>query len=109
MPSVLTHHIIQDARLPALEVQAFDANGTLNLSAATSPKFYMSRPGTDAKIDGVTAVIVDGALGKLRYDWASGDTDTPGMWEGQFEVQINSKPLRIPSHGHIAIEVGEKT
>lgn len=101
-------HIVEDARLPSLEVTVFDANGVMDLSGATSPVFYMSRPGTAAKVNGTAATIVNASEGKLRYDWAALDVDTPGDWYGQFAVTLNSKVLRIPSDGHIDIHIHQK-
>lgn len=31
-----------------------------------------------------TAVIVNAPLGLVRYDWAAGDTDIAGVWDGEF-------------------------
>ena len=32
------------------------------------------------------AVLGDPDLGKVRYQWADGDTDVPGVYRGQWEV-----------------------
>lgn len=32
------------------------------------------------------AEIVDGPAGRVRYDWQDGDTDEPGLYEGDFHV-----------------------
>lgn len=100
-------HIIQGARLPSIEVQAFDRDGPLDLSAATSPVFYLSSPDDGQVVNGSTAVIVDGPAGILRYDWGASDTATPGSYRAQFAVTINSLSMRVPSNGHITIVVHE--
>jgi hypothetical protein len=98
-------HIIQDALLPSLEVQCFDASGVFQLGGASAPKFYLSRPGNAAKINGTAATIVNAAEGTLRYDFTGTDTSLIGDWYGQFEVTINSKVCRIPSDGYISVHI----
>lgn len=102
-----TFSIVQGARLPSLEFQAFDRSGPLNLSDASSPKFFMSSPDDGQVVDGATAVIVNGAAGVIRYDWGTSDTATPGEYRAQFEVTKDGKKLRFPTNDHIIVRVTE--
>lgn len=96
----LTHYMARNDLLPALSITCTYADGTpVDLSTATSPKFYM-RDMRDAlaevKVD-ATATVSDGAAGELTYTWNSGDTDTAGIYAAEFEVQIGGRKLTFPN------------
>ena len=69
-----------------------NCDGTIN-PAPSSPKVLAD------------AVIVDNAGGSVRYDWQSGDTDTPGLYDGEFKITANGLPISFPSLGFIPINV----
>lgn len=50
-------------------------------------------------------VIVNAALGQVRYDWVTGDTDTAGDFAGEFKVNVASAILTYPSTGYIPISI----
>ena len=41
------------------------------------------------KVNRQSCTITDGALGKCKYPWQSGDTDTAGLFEGEFEATLS--------------------
>lgn len=43
--------------------------------------------------------------GILRYDWASGDTDTTGLFRGLFKVVDGAVPEHFPDQGYIWITI----
>jgi len=56
-----------------------------------------------AKVD-AGGSIADGAGGVAQYQWASGDTDTAGEFEGEFEVTYSSGNVRsYPNDGFLKI------
>lgn len=82
-------YIKEGDRAPALLVTCIDEDGVIiDLTAAISAAFYMINPGDDTpKVNGTAAVIVaPQSGGQLRYNWAANDTDTPGDYDGEFEV-----------------------
>lgn len=100
----LTHRMVRNDLLPDLSIVCTYADGTaVDLSAATSPKFYM-RNAHDAsaapKVD-ASATISDGANGELTYSWQSGDTDTAGSYVAEFEVQISGRRFTFPTGSQI--------
>lgn len=52
------------------------------------------------------AVIVDVATAKVRYDWATGDTDIPGVYKAEWEVvYADGKPQTFPTKSYHEIEI----
>jgi len=87
-----------------------EANANVDLTGATV-KFSMrsSRNPSVAALSLVTATIVDAPTGKISYQWAAGNTDTPGTYEGEFRVTpAAGDPFRVPTEGYIAINIEPK-
>ena len=58
----------------------------VDLTGISGIKFIMTNKATAVKRVDAPAVVVDAAGGRVRYDWATGDTDIPGGYKGEFEV-----------------------
>lgn len=56
-----------------------------NLAGATV-RFQMHLEGAYPFKVNAVAVIVDAATGSVRYDWASGDLDTPGTYVARWRI-----------------------
>lgn len=91
-------------RLPSLMAVLSDKNGPVNLTGATV-MFIMRPEGGGAVKVNTAATIVDATQGIVRYDWATGDTTTPGVYEGEFEVISSSKTRTFPTVSYIEIEI----
>lgn len=51
-------------------------------------------------------VVVDAAAGIVRYDWAAADTNTPGVYEAEWEVVgADGKPQTFPTAGYDKVTV----
>lgn len=88
----------QDDLLPIIAATLKDEQGAAVDLTGASCKFHMGIAGSPAKIN-ATAVIDVAASGTVHYVWASGDTDTPGTYEAEWEVTYTagSKPITFPN------------
>ena len=92
-----------------LERTLQNADGTvINLSGATVAFNMRKRGGTTLKIDGGAVTVVLASAGTVKYEWATGDLDTVGFYEGEFEVTFgDSTVITVPNEEHIPITVVE--
>lgn len=96
--------------LPILSVTLQDANGAVDLSGATSIKFQMilkANMGGTPKVDAAAVADPDQVTNKglITYTWASGDTDTPGTYLGEFEALYGTSPLTFPNDSYYIIAI----
>ncbi len=93
---------------PPITGQLLDArNRPIAVNPGDSVRFRMKSqvPGLADSVafDGSTD---DGPLGKVRYDWQPGDTDTPGLFDAEFVIEREGGgTLTIPTEGYITVEV----
>jgi hypothetical protein len=97
--------------LPVLEAILKDADGNpVDLTNATACDFHMRLESTQAmKItDGSCTFDADRLTGKVSYPWTGTDTDTEGVFLGEFSVTwTGGKEQSFPSTGYINIEITE--
>lgn len=83
-----------------------DEDGVVNLTTAGSVVFNMRSTAGSLVINRGTAAITSAAQGQVTYTWGTGDLNTVGDYEGEFEVIWNDgKRETFPSGGYIAISV----
>jgi len=92
----------QHDTLPILTAILKDANGVVINLAATTVTFKMGTENS-TKITGATTVT-DTLNGAVKYEWQANDTDTAGIFLGEFEVVHasgkretfpNNEPFRV--------------
>lgn len=102
----MTVTVKQGDRLPSLSVTAVQADGTAyDLTGATVVFNMRAADSGTVKVSRSAATLVDGATGKVRYDWQSGDLDTNGEYLAEFECTISGRKLTIPTNGYIPVRV----
>jgi hypothetical protein len=120
---VETFTIKRNDTLPALEAVLSDDSGPVDLSGATvfftMTQVAANSCGEDAPVSGSAKFKKQGVVvglqsvgsptrGKVRYEWSGTDTDTAGLFAGEFEVQFGSSGRwTFPSVGTIPILVSE--
>jgi hypothetical protein len=103
--------IKQDDRRPYLKGVLKDQDDNIyDPTGAVSILFRMeARDASTLKVDNQAVNIVDGPNGIVEYQWATGDTDTPGIYFGEIVVTPTAGvPFTFPNDGYIIIEVKEK-
>jgi hypothetical protein len=82
-------------RKPSVQVELADTDGTaIVLPAGTSTvRWHMRTQDGQWLIVGTATVVSLGTADPLtpavlRYDWAAGDTDRPGLWDAEFSVEL---------------------
>lgn len=75
-----------------------------DLTGATLTFHMRNRAGT-VVINRAAAIDGDPTLGRFRFVWEAGETDTPGHYEGEVKALINLKPITAPNHGNFTIYI----
>lgn len=74
------------------------ADGTPQDLTDTTVRFKMgeNKVGGAQVVDAV-AIVLDALAGRVRYQWAANDVDTPGEYRGQFIVTRLGRQVSFPS------------
>ena len=99
-------YIRQGDTVPIIVATLQDANGVVDLTNATSVAFHMANPGTARVKTLGTCDIIDLREGKVSYAWTATDTDTAGLWSGEFKVTWGDGTIeRFPNDHNIVIQI----
>jgi len=97
---------------PAFQVTLRDGDGTaVDVSGSTilfKMRFVQGRASgvQDTLKVNSAATLVDAANGVVEYQWAAGDTDTPGRYLAEFQVTFGSGVIQsYPNPGFNWVEV----
>lgn len=92
--------------LPKISGTCEDANGPVDLTTASSVRFLMGLPGSSTNKVAAPAAFVSKPDGTVEYAWVSGDTDTVGEYDAEFEVTWpGTKPETFPNRGYIKVSI----
>src|SRR5690606_18607419 len=81
-----TEHVMKRNDLhPPIETKLEFGTGVPIPLFNTSVKFIMR--GTAGEKVNAPATIINPTLGIVKYDWSLGDTDTAGLYRGEFEIE----------------------
>ena len=101
----MAFNIKQNDTSPSLQATLKDSNLTpINLNGATV-EFHMKSLGGTIKVN-ETMTIVDSPNGIVKYDWQTGDTDTVGTYNVEFQVTYSDTTIEtFPNNGNLVINV----
>ena len=64
------------------------------------------QPAGTTKVDKQSVTVNDASAGDLQYDWASANTNTADVYEGEFQVTYADTSVQtFPNDGYILIAV----
>lgn len=105
---VVGHAIKSNDRLPAIEGTLGFSNGApADLTGATSVHFIMRERGASGppKVRSLATIVAAGD-GRVRYDWAAVDTDTPGVYDAEWQVTYSDGRARsFPTDSYLTVTV----
>lgn len=96
--------------VPAVTATLMQAVGSaaaaaIDLTTASSVKFAMrNRNGGAIKVD-AAATVVSAAAGTVKYQWAGTDTDTAGIFDGEWQITWPAGKQTVPGGGYDTIQV----
>jgi len=97
---------------PDVEAIVKDENGNVVNTTGATILFTMraARNTSYRPVQAAAGVVVNGPLGKIGYNWISGDTEiAAGTYEGEFKVSgLVGGPYRVPTDGYVTIVVEER-
>jgi hypothetical protein len=101
------HFLKQNDTADYIERTLRDAYGVpANLTGATVVFSMRVKPGGTAKISGSGATVVSAGVGRVRYSFTAGNTDTADEYEGEFQATFSDGGIQtFPNDGHIPIIV----
>jgi hypothetical protein len=108
--SVLTEHSMKRGdRMPSLKATLGFVEGTNADLTGCTVRFLMRGLRARGLKVAADAVVVSPKGGVVRYDWAAGDTDTSGVWLGEFEVTETSSGRKqsFPNNGYLSVVISE--
>lgn len=84
---------------PVLGAQLTDNASPLNLTTATAVKMLMRLPaGPSPKVE-AACTITNASTGTITYTWQTGDTDTVGLYNVEFEITWNDGGIQTVPNG----------
>lgn len=101
----MTVYMKKGDRLPLLRASLTGADGVaLNLTAASVVFRMRPRGGSALKVNS-SATVVDAVNGVVQYGWGATDTDTEGLYDGEFVVTVGGLVETVPSSGYVLVSV----
>ena len=98
--------IKKDDTLPYLAIQIKDSAGAAYNLTNCSVEFHMSSTIGGATKVNAAAVVTLAASGHVEYRWAVGDTDTVGLYYGEFQVTTPGGAIfTVPVKNNLTIDV----
>lgn len=91
---------------PPLEATLSDADGPINLTTATTIRLIIKASAGITPYLVKTCTIVNAITGKVKATWATGNLDTAGTYQGEFEITWSDSSIEtVPNAGYFSFEI----
>lgn len=102
-----TVYMKQNDTAPALTATLKDADGVaIDLTGATVVFNMRQRSDSSVKVNRGAVTLVVAASGQVKYPWQAGDTDTVGVFDGEFEItHADTTVQTVPSKDYIKVVI----
>jgi hypothetical protein len=101
-----TFVIKQNDTSPSIEATLTNINGGAINIASASVRFHMKNMSNNVLTVDQPATIVNAANGIVRYAWQAADTQTPGMYNCEFEVTYSDNSIEsFPNDDKIIVSI----
>jgi len=95
-------------RDPPINATLQDRNGAVAFAGTEVVKFAMRLPGVTTPKVLAAAAWVSAPNGTVRYSWGATDTNTPGVYHGEFVVLLGTGNYqRFPNSEDITVTITE--
>lgn len=94
-------------QLPSVQAALTTATGPVDLTEATGVSFIMQpTAGGATKVNAAAVIVSPATSGVVRYDWAVGDTNTAGDYQGEWQVTwTGGRKQTFPTVGYHSITI----
>lgn len=108
MPTIpRTFHMTQGDLTPPIQATLLnELEQPVDLTAMTAVKFLMKRRDGTIKVNGNAVLVGPAVDSKVKYQWVALDVDTPGDYDGEFEVTwSDGSKTTFPNNGYILVRI----
>lgn len=98
-------YIRQNDTSPTADIICKDNDGNVVPVTGATVIFRMKKVRSDTLKVESAGSVVDGAAGHIRYAWVTGDTDTPGRYECEFQVTFSDGSIETFRNGENNLKI----
>jgi hypothetical protein len=99
------HYIKQNDTVADIVRDLVDAFASpVNVTGATIAFSMRPKPGGTVKVDAAAGTVVDGGLGRVKYNLTASNTDTADTFEAEFQVTYSDGAIQtFPNDGYFDV------
>lgn len=90
-------YIKQNDTSPALDVTFLPTRDFTGFQAVVFNMWLKSD--NTVKVNRAAGAAIDASVGNFKYTWAAADTDTAGIYEGEFEITLSDGSIETYPNG----------
>ena len=91
--------------LPSIQSYLLDEDSVAVNLTANSGVMFIFRPTSTLIAQSGAATVVNAATALVQYNWATGDTNTVGIMQAEWQVDFSGQKMTFPNSSYINIDV----